>query len=117
MGRALALRRRGSVSFMALAFQARPLTPGSWADMEALFDLPGGSIVRGCWCMFYRRSGKVSVTGTAAADNKRQLWELVGTGVVPGLVGYVDKVGRLDQPWPARRPRKAPAVSDHETGG
>ena len=92
MGRALALRRRGSVSFMPPAFQARVLTPGSWADVEALFDLPGGSIVRGCWCMFYRRSGKVSVTGTAAADNKRQLWELVGTGVVPGLVGYVDKV-------------------------
>ena len=39
-------------------FEARPLTPATWADLEALFDLPGASIVRGCWCMYYRRTGK-----------------------------------------------------------
>jgi hypothetical protein len=32
-------------------FSTRPLTPQTWADLERLFDLPGGSIVRGCWCM------------------------------------------------------------------
>jgi len=56
----------------------------------ALFDLPGGSIVRGCWCMYYRKSGTVSISAKGGADNKRQLCELVNAGVVPGLVGYVD---------------------------
>ena len=75
---------------MAYAFSARPLTPQTWADLETLFDLPGGSVVRGCWCMYYRRSGPVSVSSVGAPDNKRQLCELVESGVVPGLVGYVD---------------------------
>ena len=58
---------------MAVAFEARPLTPQTRADLEALFDLPGGSIVRGCWCMYYRRSGKVSVSAAAGKGNKQQL--------------------------------------------
>ena len=71
-------------------FEARPLTPETWADLEALFALPGGSIVRGCWCMYYRRTGKVSVSGAAGVDNKAQLCDLVESGVQPGLVGYLD---------------------------
>jgi GNAT superfamily N-acetyltransferase len=73
-----------------MGFEARPLTPQTWADLEALFALPGGSIVRGCWCMYYRRSGKVSVSARAGEDNKQQLCDLVSAGTVPGLVGYVD---------------------------
>lgn len=75
---------------MPYEFEARPLTPETWADLEALFALPGGSIVRGCWCMFYRRTGPVSVGAAAGTENKRQLCDLVESGVVPGLVGYVD---------------------------
>lgn len=75
---------------MTYEFESRPLTPGTWADLEALFELPGGSIARGCWCMYYRKSGKVPVSVAAGPDNKRQLCELVDSGVVPGLVGYVD---------------------------
>ena len=71
-------------------FDARPLTPATWADLEELFELPGGSIVRGCWCMYYRRTGKVSVSAGAGVDNKVAMREVVHTGVVPGLVGYVD---------------------------
>ena len=71
-------------------FEARPLTPETWADLEELFELPGGSIVRGCWCMYYRRTGKVSVSAAAGVDNKSQLCSLVDSGVVPGLVGFVD---------------------------
>jgi len=71
-------------------FAARPLTPQTWPDLEALFGLPGGSIVRGCWCMYYRRTGKVSVSAAAGEGNKQQLCSLVDAGVVPGLVGYVD---------------------------
>jgi GNAT superfamily N-acetyltransferase len=73
---------------MVRGFTAQPLTQQTWADLEALFDLPGGSIVRGCWCMYYRRSGRVSVS--AGSGNKQRLCELVDAGVVPGLVGYVD---------------------------
>lgn len=75
---------------MAYSFEARPLTPETWSDLETLFDLPGGGIVRGCWCMYYRRSGTVSVSATAGPENKRQLCDLVEGGVVPGLVGFVD---------------------------
>jgi GNAT superfamily N-acetyltransferase len=75
---------------MRYAFDARPLTAQTWADLENLFELPGGSLVRGCWCMYYRRSGPVSVSARAGEDNKRQLRAVVDSGVVPGLVGYVD---------------------------
>ncbi len=72
------------------SFEARPLTSETWSDLEELFALPGGSIVRGCWCMYYRRSGKVTVSGAAGVENKQQLCDLVDDGVVPGLVGFVD---------------------------
>lgn len=49
--------------------------------------MPGGSIVRGCWCMYYRKTGKQS--GLAADSNKRSLRGLVSSGVAPGLVGYL----------------------------
>jgi len=75
---------------MGYAFESRPLTPEAWADLETLFALPGGSMVRGCWCMYYRKGGTVMVNAAAAPDNKRQLCELVDAGVVPGLIGYVD---------------------------
>jgi GNAT superfamily N-acetyltransferase len=73
---------------MAAAFETRPLTPETFGDLEELFGRPGGSIVRGCWCMFYRRSGKPQ----AAGRNHDQLCELVHSGTVPGLVGYLDGV-------------------------
>jgi GNAT superfamily N-acetyltransferase len=67
-------------------FESRPLTPDTWADLEELFGLPGGSIVRGCWCMFYRRSGKDS---GLSEHNKQALCDLVDGGTIPGLIGYV----------------------------
>ena len=76
------------------AFSTRPLTPGTWADLEELFGLPGGSIVRGCWCMFYRRSGNPpgadGPPGSVRAANKQAMCDLVGSGAVPGLIGYSD---------------------------
>lgn len=69
-----------------MEFSTRPLTPETWADLETLFAQPGGSIVRGCWCMFYRRSGKLP----RGADNKTAMCELVDNGGQPGLVGYLD---------------------------
>jgi len=75
-------------------FSARPLTPHTWADLQELFGLPGGSIVRGCWCMAYRRSGKSpglgGPPGSVASANKQAMCDLVDSGVVPGLIGYSD---------------------------
>ena len=73
-----------------MRFEARPLTPETWSDLEALFALPGGSIVRGCWCMYYRLTGPVSVSAAAGVEHKAQLCSLVDSGVQPGLVGYAD---------------------------
>jgi GNAT superfamily N-acetyltransferase len=67
-------------------FQARPLTPATWRDLEELFGLPGGSIVRGCWCMHYRMTGRVSWQPGQA---RQALCDLVNGSVVPGLVGYL----------------------------
>jgi GNAT superfamily N-acetyltransferase len=75
---------------LTAVFEARPLSEHTWADLEVLFELPGGSIVRGCWCVFYRRSGQVSLSKAAAGSNKEELHDLVSSGVVPGLIGYAD---------------------------
>lgn len=64
-----------------------PLTRERWADLVDLFGQPGGAIVRGCWCMYYRRSGEGGYGGSGAA-NKRALRSLVTRGTVPGLIGY-----------------------------
>jgi GNAT superfamily N-acetyltransferase len=40
--------------------------------------------------MYYRKTGQVSVSAAAGVSNKEQLCSLVDSGVVPGLLGYVD---------------------------
>ncbi len=88
---------------MAESFNARPLTRQTWGDLEELFDLPGGSIVRGCYCMYYRRSGSASVGAAAGDGNKSQLSALVESGVRPGLVGYL---GESPVGWISLGPRE-----------
>jgi GNAT superfamily N-acetyltransferase len=78
-----------------LPLDIQPLTRARWHDLETLFDGPGGAQVRGCWCMYYRRSGRTAKpagTMTYAERNKRDLKALVDAGVVPGLIGYRDGV-------------------------
>jgi ribosomal protein S18 acetylase RimI-like enzyme len=69
-----------------------PLTPQRWNDLVALFNGRGGSQVRSCWCMFYRRSGRTEVPAglTYAQHNERSLKALVDGGRVTGLIGYRD---------------------------
>jgi GNAT superfamily N-acetyltransferase len=88
---------------MTATFSARPLDETTWTDLEELFGRPGGAIVRGCWCMFYRKSGAGSASISAAADNKQQLRDLVDCGYTPGLVGYLG-----DEPvgWISLGPRE-----------
>ncbi|MDP8956492.1 MAG: GNAT family N-acetyltransferase [Actinomycetota bacterium] len=67
----------------------RPLTKSRWRDVEELFSRPGASIPRGCWCMYYRKTGGHGGVGPAA-ENKKGLKSLVDRGYVPGLIGYHD---------------------------
>ncbi len=72
--------------------EIHPLTPERWPDLVRLFNAPGGSQVRGCWCMFYRRSGRTEVPdGVSRPEHaKCSLKALVDAGTVPGLIGYRD---------------------------
>lgn len=72
---------------MNARLDVRPLTPARWNDFVELFNRPGGSIVRGCWCMYYRHTGSGAWTPEA---NKRAMKALVDDGTVPGLIGYRD---------------------------
>jgi len=67
-----------------------PLTADRWHDLAELFSRPGLSVARGCYCMYYRRSGPHERPPgmTYSESNKRQLRALVDRGVVPGLLGY-----------------------------
>jgi GNAT superfamily N-acetyltransferase len=70
----------------------QPLKPERWQDLVRLFNAPGGSQVRGCWCMCYRRSGRTGVPdGMSRPEHaKCSLKALVDAGTVPGLIGYRD---------------------------
>jgi GNAT superfamily N-acetyltransferase len=70
--------------------EIRPLTPATWPDLVDLFSRPGASVARGCYCMFYRRSGRAEAPAglTYSQANQRALKALVDRGVVPGLLGY-----------------------------
>ena len=73
----------------------RPLTPDRWSDLEAVFNAKGCSVARGCWCMFYRRSGKRSTLPpglTLSQASRADLRSLAGIDPPPGLIGYRGKV-------------------------
>jgi len=73
----------------------RPATPERWPDVEAVFNARGCSIARGCWCMFYRRSGASPPPPrgmTRAQANRADLRALVDSGKPPGLIAYQGKV-------------------------
>ena len=72
-----------------------PLTPGRWPDLEAIFNAKGCSVARGCWCMYYRRSGPrgpLPRGTTHAQANRADLKALVDAGQIPGLLAYRGKV-------------------------
>jgi ribosomal protein S18 acetylase RimI-like enzyme len=68
-----------------------PLTPERWPDLQTLFNAKGCSLARGCWCMYYRRSGSrgaLPAGTTPAQANRADLKALVDAGRPPGLIGY-----------------------------
>lgn len=71
-----------------------PLTPERWPDLEALFAAKGCSVARGCWCMFYRRSGQAPPPPpgrTKAGANRLAFRKVVEAGPPPGLLAYRGK--------------------------
>jgi GNAT superfamily N-acetyltransferase len=73
-----------------MSFEIHPLTRDRWSDLVELFNRPGGSIVRGCWCMHYRKTGRNPAETFSGDENKQALKALVDRGYVPGLIGYED---------------------------
>ena len=67
----------------------RPLTPSRWPDLEAIFNAKGCSVARGCWCMFYRVSGKGALTRPGDDQRKsakESLKSLAHRDPPPGLL-------------------------------
>jgi GNAT superfamily N-acetyltransferase len=73
----------------SMRVEVRPLTAATWGDLEDLFGQPGGAIVRGCWCMYYRLTGP-EARGRTGLQNKEALYALATSSRPPGLVGYVE---------------------------
>ena len=83
-----------------------PVTPRRWPDVEAIFNARGCSVARGCWCMFYRRSGSgpsVPVGSRRANVNRAGLKALVDAGRSPGLIAYR---GKTPVGWVSLAPRE-----------
>lgn len=78
------------VSRVAYRFTAAPLTSETWSDLEALAERPGSTVLRSCWCLFYRRTGDFGLTLASGPEHRADLCEVVERGESPGLVGYVD---------------------------
>jgi GNAT superfamily N-acetyltransferase len=95
----------GRVRSVGRSLDIRPLTPARWSDLVSLFQRPGLSVARGCYCMYYRRSGRHQRPSgmTYSESNKRALKALVDRGVVPGLLGYE---GKRPVGWVSLGPRE-----------
>jgi ribosomal protein S18 acetylase RimI-like enzyme len=87
-----------------MSLVVRPLTRSRWSDLEAIFNTKGCSVARGCWCMFYRRSGQIETAPglTRAQSNRAELLALVEAGETPGLIGYR---GKTPVGWVSLGPR------------
>jgi GNAT superfamily N-acetyltransferase len=83
-----------------------PLTRERWPDLEAIFSARGCSVARGCWCMYYRHSGRPAPLPkgvTQAAANRAELRAIVDAGRAPGLIGYR---GKVPVGWVSLAPRE-----------
>lgn len=89
-----------------MKLKIHPLTPQRWADLETVFMARGCAQARGCWCMYYRRSGARTAPPagiSTAQSSKAELKALVDAGRFTGLLAY-----RGAQPvgWLAMSPRE-----------
>lgn len=89
-----------------MSIVVHPLSAERWPDLESIFNAKGCSIARGCWCMYYRLSGKDTLTqpgASQAANAKAALKKLASQGPPPGLIGYR---GQTPVGWVALGPRE-----------
>ncbi|HEX7435007.1 MAG TPA: GNAT family N-acetyltransferase [Anaerolineaceae bacterium] len=77
-----------------------PLTPDRWDDFELLFG-PRGACA-GCWCMYWKLPRKLFNAGQGLQNRLTQK-EIVASGRIPGLIGYVDGT---PAGWVAVEPRE-----------
>jgi GNAT superfamily N-acetyltransferase len=87
--------------------ELRALTPTRFADLEKVFNARGCSVARGCWCLYYRNSGRPDGPPggpTARERNRKELKARVEGGEFVGLIGY-----RGGEPigWVSLGPREA----------
>jgi GNAT superfamily N-acetyltransferase len=75
---------------VAPRFTAAPLTDRTWGDLEALAGRSGSTVLRSCWCVFYRTTGDFGLTVASGPKHREWLRDVVDDGVAPGLVGYLD---------------------------
>jgi GNAT superfamily N-acetyltransferase len=70
-----------------------PLTPERMTDMDTVFRSRGCSVAKGCYCMYYRASGKPAEleTGESRSSRRRSAIAKLAEGETPpGLLGYKD---------------------------
>jgi GNAT superfamily N-acetyltransferase len=82
----------------------RPLTARRFADLESIFEARGCSVARGCWCMYYRESGRPPpLPGKSLRDARKARLEALADADPPaGLIGYR---GRMPVGWVTLGPR------------
>jgi GNAT superfamily N-acetyltransferase len=85
---------------MAAKFAYHPLAPKRWNDFEELLGDRGAC--GGCWCMFWRLRRR-EFDANKGEGNRAAMKALVESGMIPGLLGYLD-----DRPvgWCSLAPRE-----------
>jgi ribosomal protein S18 acetylase RimI-like enzyme len=87
-----------------VTFVAKPVTPANFGDLEAVFNARGCSVARGCWCMYYRVTGRNEWPSARTSNpNRLKLKSLVAAGQHVGLVGYL---GGVPAGWISFGPRE-----------
>jgi len=70
-----------------------PLTAERMTDLDTVFQARGCSVAKGCYCMYYRESGKaedLKAGETPEAKNRAAIAKLAERDLPPGLLGYKD---------------------------
>jgi GNAT superfamily N-acetyltransferase len=84
-----------------IQLETHPLIPDRWKDFEELFGSEGA--FGGCWCMQWRLPESVWVQ-QLGVPNHEAFRNIVMSGAVPGLLGYID---RRPVAWCSVGPRTA----------
>jgi len=99
-------RAGSNVRRLNMTLVVRPLTLARWGDLETIFNAKGCTVARGCWCMYYRVSGKGHLTRPSdhqRSSSKDALKCLAASDPPPGLIGYR---GKTPVGWVSLGPRE-----------